>query len=146
MTVVAYKDGQIASDSRCQIGEMVCSDKIQKIFKGPNVISGGAGDAADLTNLERWTKAGGDLQKMDDRMYGMAIYKIGPKKYRAIRLEQKHQGWYEVPLVQGEYIVLGSGREVAAGALEAGATVEEAVEIAIKLIPSCGGKVQTLSL
>ena len=46
------------------------------------------------------------------------------------------------PAPQADYHIEGCGEEIAAGALEAGATAEEAVGIACRLHAYCGGPVQ----
>ena len=48
--------------------------------------------------------------------------------------------------IQYPHYAIGSGCEVAFGAMEAGASAEEAVKIAIKRVVGCGGKVMKLKL
>lgn len=48
--------------------------------------------------------------------------------------------------IAAPYFTFGSGGPVALGALIQGATAVEAVRIAIKYVPTCGGKVQSVKL
>lgn len=146
MTIIVYKDGKIASDSRACSDDFIISDHIEKIAKGDGIIGGGAGDATQLRVFLQWVKDGGNLQKRPWKkdLTGLVAYKQFKQTPRLIRIEDEE--YYEIPLIKGEIASIGSGREVARGAVEAGASLEDAVAIAIKVLNSCGGKVQVLSL
>lgn len=61
-------------------------------------------------------------------------------KYLVYRFENSH-----IPIVPEVPIALGSGKEVAYGALYSGASSQMAVRAAIDLVEGCGGAIKTLT-
>lgn len=144
MTVVVYKDGKIATDSRSTSDDLLVTDKIVKAIKGPGVIGGSSGDAVECRVLNKWIRDGADLDNIPKgKAWGLVAYK-GTRIPRVIRIEEGD--YFDLDLSKGEFIAIGGGGEIATGALEVGATPEEAVSAAIKYITNCGGKVQVVTL
>lgn len=125
---------------------MILSDNIVKAFKAPGVIAGSSGDLVDLAALARWLEEGAHLSKLKvgNKVWGIIVYGSSRGVTKVYRVEDG--GYIEVPMKKGETAAFGSGREVAQGALDMGATPEEAVAIAKKRISSCGGITTVVTL
>lgn len=140
MTVVAYKNGVLAADTLVSDDTLVYGHtiKIKRVRHGWLV--GGCGNIATLQQfLQKWS-AGVAIPAFDtddDSFSGVAL---NPRGYF---LTYEKEGVIKLDL---DIFAIGSGGQVALGAMHAGATAEEAVKVAIKLIGNCGGNVTTLKL
>lgn len=118
MTTIAVKDGIMAADS------MVSSSygrKATKIRKIRGSYYGVAGNWDDALQFFEWREKGGDPPSMDD----ISALEIRKKTlyYWSGSVAEKIKPPYAI----------GSGADIAMGAMSFGATAEEAVKLACKL-------------
>lgn len=141
MTVWAYKDGVLASDSRISTHSAGITGEMKKVIKsGAGWLGAAAGNATDMAQFLRWVDEGreeDDATKLEN-VDGILISPKGKVFYVEGDL---HPFAVEAPFHAG-----GAGGYLAIGAMEMGATAEEAVHIAIKYNSSCGGEVQVVKL
>lgn len=145
MTTVVYAKGVLAFDSRVTAGNLV-EGSIQKGRQTKNMIMAGAGSVEDLVAVMDWLETGGD--EATKKNFGIAgrdvdvdvlcVDKKGKVTFYGHKL-------YPIEITSLFY-VLGSGKELALGALEMGASAKEAVQIAAKYDTNSGGSVRTLHL
>jgi ATP-dependent HslUV protease subunit HslV len=123
MTTIAYKDGVMASDSACSHNETVVFD-VQKVFKNDaGFLLGLAGTLMDVGIMKAWF-FNEDLNDVPrTKAYGILVSPKG-KVYFAER--------GLLTPVKGKHVATGSGRDLALGAMDAGASAVEAVRIASK--------------
>lgn len=137
MTVIVYKKGIIGADSAVTYGDAIVTRDAQKIARSPTGVLGGAsGGASFLREWVSWIEHGafGELKVPKDST-AMLIREGGIIE---VHDEDGHS-------VHGkDFYAIGSGREIALGALYMGATVKQAVEAAVKFNIYCGGKAVTL--
>lgn len=166
MTVIIWDRGRLlmAADTlSCEGGDLKRTvSKIHRVrsASGPCLV-GYAGNLAHCRSLLAWIEAGADPKEYprhpDVNTEGRALvvrwkrlkhdvmpegYKPGTEFYyetKAYLYEGPHP--FEV---HDPYVVIGSGREVAIGALEMGATPSRAIAVASKHISSVGGEVEIL--
>jgi len=141
MTTIAYKDGVLAADTLCVNGH-IRSGFVTKIIRGPNGELGGAAGNAGYNRLfQDWVAGGrvGDapIPKQDDecRDLGFVVLPDG------VIEQHEPEG---LNLIRADMYAAGSGRNVAQGAMAAGASAEEAVRIAIGLDCYSGGEITVL--
>lgn len=153
MTVIAYKNGVIASDTLITAGRMKtgCWPKIVANRNGD--IAGASGEAAWLAAILDWFQRGQKgsppIVKVDDNnVLGTLIYikRDDPcvvwERFSDSLLPERSYRF--LPDVGG--YAIGSGSLVAMGAMHAGADAVGAVKTAIALDVNCGGDVVSLSL
>ena len=159
MTTIAYKDGILAADTQGDWGGTRM--RTGKIYRLPKFALAGAGIQERVLDLcddlrgwvdwsqfnihkladFRWARFKGDGAPDHDRdpailavnEYG-TVYKLCRDRFREVRL------------TAGPFIALGSGADYALGAMAAGATATEAVQVAISLDVYSGGEIETLNV
>ena len=134
MTTIAFKDGVLAADSHIACGGLR-SGTAQKIFEHGGGAIAGAGAYAEFLRFKDWIVDGADPEKRPELKESDLIW-IKPDG-SVVEFEPTGQLAYEAP-----FYALGSGRELAIGAMAAGASAEEAVRIAIDWSQGSGGEVQ----
>jgi ATP-dependent protease HslVU (ClpYQ) peptidase subunit len=139
MTTIAYRDGELATDSRITAGDMIVSDKRTKVHRmrdGSLVAWAGAVQDAELL-LRAMRKTSNDPHpKLQD---------ISALHLRVDGSLWEYEGEAWVKQDPG-YYATGSGSPYAFAAMDAGASAKDAVRIAIKRDANSGGKVQSLKL
>lgn len=128
MTTIAYKDGVLAADTGVEVNGIYVG-KVSKIITNDYGQMGSlAGRMSDLGIFERWMKAGADKDELpqftSEKAEAFLVNKDGSTEYIT------SLGFFTI---DSPYHAEGSGFELAMGAMEAGATAIQAVEIAIKL-------------
>lgn len=134
MTVIVVRDGVLACDTQVNGNETRCGEvrkwaKVHPDLGGGFVaFAGGLGEAAAaLTAMaDRQIdgfKADAGIWLRDD---GTVLEKYG------------EEGWFEY---KAPFYAIGSGECIALGALHMGATAQQAVEAAIAISQTCGGRV-----
>ena len=144
MTVIAYRDGIIAADSRSTTTGKESGirffDSSVKLFRKPGCIIATAGSSSPGIVFVRW-------------------YGEGLKKHKAMKndhdwtcLVLDKDGLWEwdsslepEPILEPFYAI-GTGCKAALGAMHMHATAIEAVQIACLIDPNCGGLVQSMKL
>jgi len=128
MTTIVYRDGILAADTAVFDRGTYCGQAI-KITSAPSgLVAGSAGCMGDAAALRDWVLDGaaGDPPKWRDEdsegilIQNGVVYWIGP-------------GQKKIAYDAAPYIAIGSGFQVAMGALAMGASAERAVEIACDL-------------
>lgn len=143
MTVIAYRDGILAADSKIVEDDVNCGE-VEKIVKCPDgSLAGACGNYSYLCDFLEWAKMEDrdeyDPPKWIDRDcdYGLLIL---PNGEAHCYYYKSHKVWVN------KFIAMGSGQSVALGAFYMGATAEQAVEAAIRYNNYCGGPILTLTL
>jgi 20S proteasome alpha/beta subunit len=141
VTVIAFKDGVLASDTLISAGT-TRTGQMNKIIKTKNGwLVGGAGRATSINELIVWAEAGMDFDNYPDDSKELSAILVDPKGKVFLMDEE-----YKPFPIKSKYHADGSGGDLALGAMEAGASAEEAVKIAIKYDTACGGAVQKVKL
>lgn len=144
MTVVAYRDGVLASDSRCTYKDFIDDDKTKKVFRLPDKsIVGIAGNYTNGLNLLNALKleAKKPTKKLPNGPFKGVEAILATKTMVALYMSSQ---WEDI--TKREYVSIGSGYQVAYGALEMGADAIEAVRLAIKRNCYCGGRIQHMEV
>jgi len=144
MTTVVYKNGTLAFDSKITEGNIhTCNASKGRQTK--NMLMAGAGDLEDLVAAFDWLEAGGsEVTKKDYNLLRIVNCDIITINKHG---EVFHYSGSLYPVkTTAPWFALGSGQELAMGALEMGATAKEAVQIAAKYDVNTGGTIHTLSL
>jgi len=144
MTTIATDGLTIAADGKASAGTMVTSSKVNKVRVLNGVIYAVSGLEAYVQPLIDWHNAGADpakypLAKGDgNESCLLVIVEPGRGQYYT----------YGIPYrVDVEFpFALGSGRDFAIGAMEAGASPLEAVDIAVRRDVYSGGSIQVLDI
>lgn len=142
MTIVAYRDGVIASDSLLlQGGEVRCGE-VRKIGRAANGgVAGASGSFMECHRFLSWVEGG----------FSASFHAGDPEAFSAILVQP--DGTINIVSPDGNlcpvnapFKAIGCGYQVALGAMYMGASAVEAVRAAIELDPFCGGAVATLEL
>lgn len=142
MTIIAYKDGIVASDSRTTSGSTVLYiDKNKsRVINGYTFWFAGEADAED--DLADWVF--NQQKQVNDLADVEALIWDGEDLWWAIK-ERKEQPTVGI-LDKKASFAMGSGRDLAWGAMDAGASAKEAAEIAAARNIYCGGRIRTKKL
>jgi ATP-dependent protease HslVU (ClpYQ) peptidase subunit len=139
MTTIACDGKSMASDGRStDEGGLICSESVVKVRRlKDGRIFGLSGTPFDLDNIERWFNEGGEFPEVGEQFDVLLLDKDG-----CVYCYDRKGDCTEEMLPAA----IGSGCELAIGAMEAGATPAEAVRIACKRHNGSGGKITVLSL
>lgn len=140
MTTVVYRDGVLASDTLVSDGNCYVADT-NKIYRVRGHLVGGCGSLGAVLRFCEWFKAGadeGNRPRVDDDFDTITIAPNG------------RVTWYSHELIPTEFRApfhaVGSGAQVALGALHMGASAKQAVQVAMRVDKHSGGSVRTLRL
>lgn len=138
MTVIAIKDRIIAADSSCYASG-VYAGVMRKLHPVPDEFGGGwiagAGSAAVVQlAIEAIQKGGANARPEKNDADFNLIWLRSDGLVSVVEREATFE-------VMAPYHAEGSGRDIALGAMAAGASAEEAVRIACDLEQSCRGPV-----
>jgi len=139
ISTIAYRDGVIASDSLVMCGHIRAgyTKKITKTSEG--YLLGAAGSLADLNKFFDVFEANQSedivfSKDMDfDNFEGMIVTPKG----KVYIVENSGYPFH----IEADYYAVGSGTELAKGAMAMGASSVDAVKVAIELSNESGGKV-----
>ncbi len=143
MTVITVKAGYMCSDSLITQNDL-CLGEAKKLFKAGRYVIGIAGTYQHAIAFVQWFAEGrpekrpdfdGDKPNFDALVYDKDIDCL-----------LYYSDGFLGDLILSDCHAIGSGTELAIGAMEAGATAYEAVKIAIKRSSNCGGKIQRVKL
>jgi ATP-dependent HslUV protease subunit HslV len=108
-----------------------------KLYRVGGSLFGGAGNSSDCTAFRRWKEDGADKpSKFDDDVSILEIPQDG-----RVFIWDKALVPYEI---RAPFFAVGSGAEIALGAMAAGASAERAVEIACEFASGSLGPVETI--
>lgn len=157
MTVIVWKKPSMASDSRVSDDDdsSIFTNKYKKIHQLKNgSLLGIAGDADHRAVVDLFNKVRGNKFPTNKQMIAAGLDFDGlfvpPDMscwYVSCGKKSKNEEWAaQILQINDPFVAIGSGGKYAAGALDRGATVEQAVKTAIKFDPSCGGAVQVFTM
>lgn len=140
MTTICYKNGELAADSLVTDNGVHIGLMEKACVLDDGSVVGAAGQAQCTAAFFRWLAAG-------EPTYGKP--KV-PQEFEAFRVYPGLRVFnYECDLVPYQWnpfngvVAIGSGYEIALGAMYAGATAWEACTIAAQLDRNTGGRIQT---
>jgi ATP-dependent protease HslVU (ClpYQ) peptidase subunit len=156
MSVVAYKNGIIAADRMLTSSEMIIGST-KKIARVKSLLAGATGEVTQTTyflemfksdlDLERWSNSSdivSALNSMNSLTENIIASKVSESTADIFIITSWHHvisfessQWSFFSCVDQMY-ASGSGREFATGAMLAGATPAQAIEIASRRCPYCG--------
>lgn len=152
MTTIVFANNELSGDGRCTIGDTILSDDVVKVYNINNRLIGFAGRYASGLKFLEWFEGfdnANEVQQQvpfvsvnipelmeDEDFTGIVAY---PEGY--VMLFEGGKAFYEV---KAPYAI-GSGSDIALGALDQGATAEEAVRVACKRNVLSGGLVTTVA-
>ena len=136
MTTIATDGHSMAADSLATSGDLTIGLDVVKIFRYAGAIYGACGLLDDLVKFKRLLEDGDvDIELSD-------VFSVIRLSDRGVHFTDKDLIWHKGAKLHA----IGSGREIALGAMHAGATPTEALYIAKKLNINTGGKIRTLYL
>ncbi len=139
MTTVATDGKSIAADGLASVMDRVtntASVKIRRLSDGR--LAGYAGTVEDGLRFFAWLESGGKAPKLDSSFQGLVLHSGGEVHYWAGPCEDS--GPQMAPAA------IGSGGDIAIGAMLAGKSPAKAVAIAAQRCIHTGGKITVLSL
>lgn len=143
MTTIAYRDGVMAADSGCWVGE-AAHRWARKLAKGKDgVLYGVLGYAAPAENFLRWVRSGyfgAQPQPVlgTDNQSDFCVL-IAPPAGELRYLTARGEEVFDAP-----YYAAGAGAEVAFGALFVGANAVTAIRAAMEHASGAFGDVHTI--
>lgn len=141
MTIIAYKDGIMASNSAGWSGELITNHHAKKIYTAPDgTLVGCVGEVPQINTFVEWVLAG--MKGKPPRSKAVDAIMVKPDG-EVWKYTGQGQSLYRY---RARYYVIGCGWEFALGAMAHGASAPEAVKLAIKFSSFLGGAVQTLRL
>lgn len=142
MTTIVFKDGFFAADSLVTSDGMV-DGYTEKIKKSGNLFFGMAGNIDLYEEFEKFLKG----EVFDKEAFKGENASIGAI---VVNKETRSVIYYSKRLVPEPVIfgfhAIGSGNEIARGAMLMGASAKKAVEMALKLDINSGGKIQVVKV
>lgn len=146
MTVIAFCDGVLASDTRCADG--LDNTEVRKIWRLKNgYLFGGAGDAGFCNLVRQWLDKGADMSARPQ------VYGDQQPSFSGLLIRPDGQSFildhYLGPIeTLGGPQAVGSGAPHALSLMKTGMTAEQAVVTIIEkqLADGVGGRVMTLAL
>lgn len=138
MTVIAYRDGILASDSQVGSSLVIKSHPARKIYRAHDGgMLGATGTLAVigplLRLLQKREPADNELPDIGDAVVVRVMPDMSVREY-------SHTSWCDYGRIP--HGAWGSGCEAATAALLMDASARRAVEIACMVVPTCGGAVQ----
>ena len=139
MTVIAYRDGIMASDKQAAYGQL--RSTVTKIFRIENVLVGICGELNYALELVQWLRSGAKpkniphFQLTEDAQTMMVIQDRKIWIYAQGSVPFRHED---------EYASIGSGSECATAAMWCGKSAVESVQCAIALNTGCGMGIDVL--
>lgn len=155
MTTIAVKDGIMVGDGRCSLGSTVIKDDMVKVFWINNHLMGGAGRARSISTFAQWLQKHTDYTIVNQEV-GDLVDLIPPvlqddEEFTALVLTPDKQvlmydGNVALNLGHDVPASIGSGSVFALAAMDAGASAEDAVKIAMKRDVYSGGEITVVQL
>lgn len=145
MTTIATDGATIAADGLVQSNGIVATRSFRKIVVEDCVIYALAGTMCMLRPLIEWVKAGADPErapKTAESDWGclLVIDGLGKEGARCYFSKAPYPDSVDFPFA------IGSGREIALGAMKAGKTPRQALDIAADCDIYSGGEIQVVDI
>ncbi|AUR89199.1 nucleophile aminohydrolase [Vibrio phage 1.121.O._10N.286.46.C4] len=149
MTTIVYRDGVMMGDGQATRGEFIDNYNEVKVFKIDNILVGFSGSYHQMNTFLPWFRKNQEISRAKEEwpdldipsydceeegnFHAMAVYPDGSIfEFASTK---------KVLPVKESYFAVGSGMYYAISAMDAGATAEKAIEIAIYRDLYTGGKV-----
>lgn len=147
MTTIAYRDGWLVSESRSSTNTYIDSDRTKKIFKLPKgaymAMSGNWVPGLRLFELTKQIIASG-RGELPNVKFPKCMAIVAFKNGMAALYEDGM--WFDLDKWKYPYAAIGTGTLFALAAMDAGATAEEAVRIAVRRDLYSGGRIQKVKV
>lgn len=144
MTTIAYKDGEVAYDSRICAGETILDDDFDKLVVSGDKLFFLAGFVGDFDDFIKHYNEG----SCSDRELEVSAIVVDQGAVYSASTEikgDKHHIWrFKIRL--GSSYAIGSGRDFALAFMDSGMTAAEAVSATTKRDSSTGGMIRTRQL
>lgn len=138
MTTIATDGKSMAGDGQAEACHTIITHSRQKVRRlSDGSLFGMAGKGGNADPLAEWLIEGGRKPKMIGTLSALRLLPDGRLFYLSESLD---------PTEITAPSAVGSGMDFAIGALEAGANLKTAIEIACRRDPGSGGKITVLSL
>lgn len=139
MTTIAYRDGVIAADTQVSAGGARVG-RVQKVHNIRGVLVGASGTLSVCQRFTDWVRGGckGDAPALKDEDGD------GSEAFMVVGDHIVSFGKHGPDVICADKYASGSGWHFALGAMEAGASAEDAVRIAMRLDSGSGGEVTVL--
>lgn len=144
MTVIAYDGKTISIDSGCSSGGVMSKMVKWRRLQDGTIITG-CGVTAQLAQLFHWYESGANpdtFPTFEERVHEEWSILVVVKNGRILTYEQTPYPFEMTSKIQG----WGSGRDIALGAMHAGASSRRAAMIACKLEGFCAPPVTTFAV
>lgn len=143
MTTIVYRNGVLAADSRSTMNGTIMPGTTMKVGKNKSGwLYGASGNVADIIRFQEWASAyDGDGRRNGPPGGNYSGVVISPQG--VIFSVEGGSVW---PMTDAPFIALGSGADVAYGALDMDAGAERAVEAACRRDAGSGLPVRTVTL
>lgn len=143
----------MASDGRVTEDSSIFTDSLLKIHRlKDGSLLGTAGDAddrslRDLLNKSKKEPTPKQLTSLGIKFDAILVRPDGRIICFSCDREKEEDRWLtSIFEMKERFVAIGSGKEYATGAMDRGASPEQAVRTAIKYSSGCGGKVQSFKL
>ena len=149
MTTIATRNGVMVSDGQVSFGDRIDQTNLKKVRKINGCLVGGAGRLSSVLQFFNWFEEWSNAQVVqgesphvqvfipenidDEDFTGIVVFTDG-----VIFMYEGGKRCYEI--VGAEYYAIGSGADFALSAMDAGASAEDAVKVAIKRDVFSGGE------
>ena len=141
MTIIAYKDGVLAADSQLSAGSLICGTD-RKLIRLEGYMLGGCGNSEDWELFLEWFEKTLKNPLTPRPLLNKNADFICIKKNKSII----YYGSKLIPYnVKSKFHALGSGMDIAYGAMAAGASAKEAVKITCKYHKDCSLPLQWMT-
>lgn len=141
MTTIAYRDGILCTDSACTSSQGILLGTVRKLGRAPDgSLIAAAGKSMACAVVVAWAESGmeGSPNVSDDDFGAILV--------RPDRTVHHLSGDGSTVQIDAPFHAEGSGYQIALGAMAAGASAEEAVQIACKLDGKSREPVQLIRL
>jgi ATP-dependent HslUV protease subunit HslV len=137
VTTIAYRDGVMAAEGRSTLSGTILTDHSLKIVKlSDGALFALAGEDAYVAPLLAYLEEeDAELPTADNSPFTAVLVEVDG----TIKV---YEGVGDFSPAETDFIAIGSGSAYAYGALDIGATAEEAVRVATKRDPQSGGSIQ----
>ncbi len=138
MTTIACDGRSMAGDGRGCANDSIRTENEVKVLRlRDGRLAGYSGSASSGKTFIAWLNDGGEMPKLDK---GFHVLTLAPNGTATVYYDDGTSDPADLPAV------LGSGGNIALGAMLAGASAQKAVSMAAKRDPFTGGNITTLHL